>query len=317
VVWQAPLNMASSNCRQAWAVVLAGGDGTRLQELTRRISGDSRPKQFCPLFGGKSLLLQTRERILPLFRQERTMLVVTRAHEAFYRGELLDVDESRIVLQPGNRGTAAAIALSLLRIAKREGDALVAFFPCDHYYANDAAFIRIVDQTMESVREHRKSIFLVGAEAHYPEIEYGWIETGPTIPNAQAIPLLAVHRFWEKPSLRKARSLWRRGCLWNTFVTIGRAAAFLEALQVQLPDVLESLTSNDLDSAYRELVPADFSREVLTPLAHRLLVVRDTASGWADLGNPNRVIQTLVRNSIEPAWLADAQGVSPAGAGVV
>jgi mannose-1-phosphate guanylyltransferase len=121
--------------------------------------------------------------------------------------------------------------------------------------------------------------------------------------------LLRVYRFWEKPSLSKAHSLWRLGCLWNTFVTIGRAGALLELLRSQVPHLLERLGENDLESVYQAIEPADFSRDVLTPSAHRLLVVRDAASGWADLGNPNRVGATLVKNRVEPAWLYDATNV--------
>jgi hypothetical protein len=64
-------------------------------------------------------------------------------------------------------------------------------------------------------------------------------------------PAFGVRRFWEKLSLRKARGLWRRGCLWNTFVTIGRAGAFLELLRSQVRRLLERLSGNDLDSAYQ------------------------------------------------------------------
>ena len=60
--------------RDAWAVILAGGDGTRLQKLTSKIAGDSRPKQFCRIFGNKSLLGHTRERLRPIFRETRTVV---------------------------------------------------------------------------------------------------------------------------------------------------------------------------------------------------------------------------------------------------
>jgi len=101
-----------------------------------------------------------------------------------------------------------------------------------------------------------------------------------------------------------------RGCLWNTFVTIGRARVFLELLRSQVPDVMTQMAAarmanDELDAIYREIRAVDFSREVLAPLPHRLLVVRDAASGWTDLGNPRRVIDTLVRNRIEPPWLSE------------
>jgi mannose-1-phosphate guanylyltransferase len=87
---------------------------------------------------------------------------------------------------------------------------------------------------------HPDSIVLLGAAADYAEVEYGWIEPGPAISHGP-IALLGVNRFWEKPSLQHARALLRRGCLWNTFVTAGRASTFLDLLCSQVPDVVLSL----------------------------------------------------------------------------
>jgi mannose-1-phosphate guanylyltransferase len=101
--------------------------------------------------------------------------------------------------------------------------------------------------------EHPMSLILLGAQADYPQVEYGWIEPGQAI---LELLLSRVNRFWEKPSLQKARALLRRGCLWNTFVTVGRAETFLELLCAEIPDVVSTiaaaLTYKDLDSAYGE-----------------------------------------------------------------
>ena len=78
--------------QQVWGVVLAGGDGTRLRSLTQLISGEDRPKQFCHVYGGKTLLAQTRARLAPAIHPERTAFVLVKAHEKFYRSELADVD---------------------------------------------------------------------------------------------------------------------------------------------------------------------------------------------------------------------------------
>src|SRR6185295_13677360 len=91
-------------------VLLAGGDGTRLQALTKRIEGDARPKQFCRILGDETLLTQTRRRISPLFDRDKMITVVTKKHEEFYSRELHDWPSTAIVAQPENRGTGVAIA---------------------------------------------------------------------------------------------------------------------------------------------------------------------------------------------------------------
>src|SRR6202158_662969 len=130
--------------RNHWAVVLAGGDGTRLQSLTLKIAGDRRPKQFCSFFGGETLLTQTRARLESLFHVDRELFVVTRSHETYYREELRNVDKSRIISQPLNRGTGVAVAVALVHVLQRDPDAIVVLVPCDHYYSNEEGFRRAV-----------------------------------------------------------------------------------------------------------------------------------------------------------------------------
>src|ERR1700719_4219052 len=141
-----------------WAVVLAGGDGTRLQSLTLKIAGDQRPKQFCSFFGGETLLTQTRARLESLFHVDRELFVVTRSHETYYREELRNVEDSRIIPQPLNRGTGVAAAVALLHILQRDADAVVVFVPCDHYYSDTEAFGRAVRSAISGAEQNPNSI---------------------------------------------------------------------------------------------------------------------------------------------------------------
>jgi len=111
-----------------WGVILAGGDGTRLLPLTRRISGDDRPKQFCALTGGETLLDQTRRRVSGMIVDRQTLFLLTQTHERFYADQLAGVAEERLLIQPYNHGTAPAIAYSLTHIDRVDPDAVVAFF---------------------------------------------------------------------------------------------------------------------------------------------------------------------------------------------
>jgi mannose-1-phosphate guanylyltransferase len=302
--------MRSTACshRNSWAVLLAGGDGTRLQSLTQTIAGDLRPKQFCELFGGKTLLTQTQERVASLFCPSRTLCVFTQSHEHYFRK--LDVDAAATLVQPENRGTAIAICTALLHISRQEPDALVSLFPCDHFYANNEAFAEMVRFAGAYAGKRPKMVVILGAQAHYPETEYGWIDPGRQIPG-NGVPLLSVNKFWEKPDLSTAQTLLNRGCMWNTFVTIGYARTLLQLMSSQSPYTTSRLagavSANELKAAYREVRSVDFSRDVLTHLPHRLLVVRDVASGWTDLGTPARVADALVKNAIETVWLGEFQ----------
>ena len=155
----------------------------------------------------------------------------------------------------------------------------------------------------------------MGAKAHYPEVEYGWIELGSTISHTPT-SLMQVLRFWEKPSLSQAEALLYSGCVWNTFLTVGCASTFLDLIRSQMPDVVlsldKALAKNGLEAAYPLMPAVDLSRQVLTPQPHRLLALLDATSGWADLGSPTRVMDILARNKIQPGWLRDGHGLSKA-----
>src|SRR5262249_12566628 len=193
----------------------------------------------------------------------------------------------RILVQPQNRGTGAAITLALFRILQSDPNSVVAFFPCDHYYSDECAWAATVQAAMTYARQHPESLILLGAEAHYPEVEYGWIEPGQSMAGLPNLPLSRVNQFCEKPSLSDAYALMRRGCLWNTFVTLGRVQTFVNLVRAQIPDVADSmaqaLASDCLDFAYERMPAVDFSRDVLAGDPRRLMVVHDYASGWADL----------------------------------
>jgi len=296
-----PQHITNLQKRSPWAVLLAGGEGIRLRTLTAKISGDSRPKQFCCLLGDKSLLLQTHERVAQVFREDHTMFVVTQAHERWYGQDLKYAPTRNIIAQPLDRGTGVAMATALLQILARDANAIVSFFPCDHFYSDDAAFTETVKFGLAAAEEHPDFIALIGAEATSPDIEYGWIEPGPSIPNMPNRRLMRVARFWEKPTALRASELLQQGCLWNTFVSVGLADTFLELLCSQVPNVVFSLSQNPM--AYETVRSVDFSRDVMANEPHRLLVIQDDTSGWADLGNPSRLIEILRSNHLEPAWM--------------
>jgi mannose-1-phosphate guanylyltransferase len=296
-----------------WAVILAGGEGVRLRSLTRVVTGDDRPKQFCPLLGGKTLLAHTRERTAHGISPDRTLFVLMKAHERFYADELAGVPSARMVVQPCNRGTLPAILCALLRIRRDNPEAVVAFFPSDHHYANGRNFMAGVDLAFGAAETDTDSIILLGAPATHPETDYGWIEAEAALSSRAHNGLLRVKRFVEKPSKQVASDLLNRGCVWNTFVMAGRAETFLNAIRSRAAELCQSFESvlaqsgSDMDSImkaiYASLPVSDLSSQVLAACPERLRVLCLGNVGWSDLGNPRRLIEVLARDGEKNDWL--------------
>lgn len=298
-----------------WALLLAGGDGTRLRALTRRVSGDARPKQFCPLLDGDTLLNRTRRRVDLLSRADQQVVVVTRSHEPYYRSLVTDLAPGRLVVQPRNRGTAPGLLYPLLRVAELAGDPTLAIFPSDHFVDDDPAFMGTVSAVVDAARARPGLVTLLGIEAASPEAEYGWIEPAETPLPIDGEPVFPIRRFWEKPSPELARQLFARECLWNSFVMVGRVSAFLDLVAAAAPDLMRAFQPIRLaigtpresavaERVYAALPEANFSECVLVPSAARLGVVRMKGVEWSDWGNAERVLGTIARMGLRPLPIA-------------
>ncbi len=152
-----------------WAVILAGGDGARLKNLTRHIAGDERPKQFCSVLGHGTLLEETQRRVALQLAPDRTLYVVNRAHENFYSQPLAKQNAENLVVQPGNRGTAPAFLYGLLRIAREDPNAVVAFFPSDHYVSDNDFFMAQIRTALDTVHERLELVVLLGLDPNVPK----------------------------------------------------------------------------------------------------------------------------------------------------
>jgi mannose-1-phosphate guanylyltransferase len=287
-----------------WAIILAGGDGTRLRPLTRVIAGDERPKQFCAILGNETLLDQTRGRVALAVPPAQTLFVLTRTHKPFYEPLLSGVPRERLIVQPRNAGTAPAILYSLLRLSKADPSSVVAFFPSDHYFSDDAAFMSHVEAAFKAARARDDMVILLGIEPEGPEGEYGWIEPAPPGLSKSADALNWVRRFWEKPTPEFARGLLERGCLWNSFVMVGRVSAFLKMIGDAAPELSErfnalvpALTTSEEEKAagelYSQLGDVNFSHHVLAARPRSLAVLRVGGLTWSDLGKPQRVLSMM------------------------
>jgi mannose-1-phosphate guanylyltransferase len=310
--------------RKRWGVILAGGDGVRLQPLTKFICGDDRPKQFCPVFGDKTLLGQTLDRAKLSIPPDQILVSLAGYHCKFYSRET-SLPPSQRIVQPINKGTAPPIVHSLLSIAQVDPQALVAILPSDHYYYDERAFVSALESAFEAAEDQMDSVVLLGVRPAYPELEYGWIETGAPL-GREGSELYRVRKFHEKPQAQIARTLFEQGAVWNTFVMVGHVQAFLEMVRATVPDLLNEVSQARLwkgeethieYSVYMHISTSGFSHEVLSAETERLLVLRLNDAGWSDLGDPLRVVSAIHESGSEPGWFKKwnhAKSVAATGA---
>jgi len=309
-----------------WGVVLAGGEGRRLLDLTRAIHGQDLPKQFAVIDGRRSLLQETLARIGPIVPSSRTVVVVRVEYEALARRQTAAFDGIEIVAQPHDRGTGPGVLLPLARVLAHDPEALVAIFPSDHHVTDPAPFLAAVRRAADAARRHPLRVFLLGAVPTGPEVEYGWIVPDPGLPDDEPEVERRVLAFVEKPPGDLARRLHATGALWNTFVMVGTVPAYWNLARHLLPEHAAMFTAYAAeiggpreaavrDLIYRMMKPANFSREILERTGD-LGVIRLHGSGWTDWGTTRRVLLSLEGTPAHPALLrrlAEAGGAPAPG----
>ena len=300
------------NRESEWAVILAGGDGTRLKSLTRKIAGDERPKQFCSVLGKKTLLEETRARAALELARQRTLYVVNRTMNRtmprFWETSRRAIWWCNPAIAAPRRQFFTACCESPPWILTR----VVAFLPSDHYVSDNEKFMAHIRAALETARRRTDLVILLGLDPESPEVEYGWIE--PAEPIRGQSRIYAVRRFWEKPNQLLAQVLQLRGCLWNSFVMVASVQALLGIVESAIPQLYTSFIglapflgtpeeTNLIRTLYERMTEANFSHQVLAHRPEQLAVLKVTGVRWNDLGEPKRVLASLSMAGIRPHWL--------------
>jgi mannose-1-phosphate guanylyltransferase len=285
----------------AWAIVLAGGEGSRLHGLTTDASGVAVPKQYCSLTGGQSLLIDTVQRAASVVEPNHICVVVAAQHRRWWEPMCSKMPKSNIIVQPRNCGTGNGVLLPLLHILARDHGARIVLLPSDHYVGDEPALASSLRQAVGALEEHRDELLLLGMHPDDADPDLGYIIPGHNIgPN-----IYRVERFVEKPSRAAARQLLDQGALWNALIVATRARALLDLFMTSQPDVVAKMhfaVAEDLRSSpnapaativYRDLPNIDLSSQILQGTEAKLRVIKANRCGWSDLGTPKRLGETL------------------------
>ncbi|NJO42769.1 MAG: mannose-1-phosphate guanylyltransferase [Cyanobacteria bacterium CRU_2_1] len=290
-------------------VILAGGKGERFWPLSRR----QRPKQFLCLDGSdRSLLQATADRLRDLADGVEGLWVITASHIAeIVQKQLPDLPFENLLVEIEGRDTAPAVAWATLEIARRYGEeAMVGFFPADHWIGDRMAFYQTLKAAEELAKTHG-AIATLGITPTYPATGYGYIEQGDKVGLFNDCPGYKVSRFTEKPDLATAESFLASGRFsWNGGMFIFPAGVMLQELRTYAPEILMPLEEQG-SSCYPSLpkLSIDYAVMEKTQKAH----VVPVTFKWDDLGDWN-AIDRLLKNGKPNVELAQHVGLDTEGA---
>ena len=303
------LNDAPSSADR-WGIILSGGNGTRLRDLVFHRRADYLPKQYLNFIGKRSMLEHTLHRAEKLIPAQKLLIVIAKEHLQFdeVRRQIASRPRECIIIQPQNKDTGAGILLPLMHLHKRDPTAIVTVFPSDHFILEEDLFMRHVERAFRIVESDGARIVLLGTEPNEPDPEYGYILYGGRIDNPDLDGGRTVEMFVEKPSADAAKTIMRKGALWNTLVLVVTCKTLLQAIKRATPELYRSFepiqdaigTPDEqrvIERAYEKLPSLNFSKGVLETLSYenrqnlRVLPVRGVT--WKDWGTSDRLSKTL------------------------
>jgi mannose-1-phosphate guanylyltransferase len=223
------MNQPDSRERRVYAVILAGGRGTRFWPRSRR----SLPKQLLPVVGDTSLLSQTVERLAPLVPPERVWVLTSELLRNQTLAQIPQVPPAQILAEPVQRNTGPAIALAAHLIGQQDPGAVFGVFPSDHFISKPSVYLRVIERAFQAARQEQ--LIVLGIRPRWPETGYGYIEF-PRVRKLTAARPYPVVRFREKPKLPQARRFVNAGhFLWNSGTFFWRADVIARSIERFMP----------------------------------------------------------------------------------
>ena len=289
-------------------VILCGGAGTRLWPLSRELY----PKQLLALVDDYSLLQNTITRCAGHPDVTAPMLVCNEEHRFLVAEQLrkIEVEASRIILEPEGRNTAPAVALAAHEAMKTDDDAILVVLPSDHVIHKTTLFLEALTTAIDLAKDDALVTF--GVVPDKPETGYGYIKKGMATGAA-----FKVDKFVEKPDVATASEFFQSGLYyWNSGMFVFKASAYLKELAVQTPRIAEAMAkatanaSADLDftrvnaEAFKSSPADSIDYAVMEHTADALVVPLD--AGWSDIGSWDALWQISEKDEHNNTLVGDA-----------
>ena len=282
-----------------YAVIMAGGGGTRLWPISRKET----PKQLLPLLGKETLFQSTVSRLEEIFPPERILVVTVADQAREMQKQVPAIPLENYLIEPAPRGTASVVALAAAVLQKRDPQAIMAIQTSDHYIRNRDLFHYLISAAFDVAQKNY--LVTLGITPTYPSTGYGYIQQGASLDGNYKYPVYTVKRFKEKPDEETAQQLLRSGDhSWNSGMFVWRVDTILAEVQRQMPQLFEVVTkiSAAWDTPKRnEVVQANWkslkSQTIdygVMEKAEKVAVLPAGGLGWSDVGSWDSLFDVLL-----------------------
>ncbi len=281
-----------------YAVIMAGGGGTRLWPLSHK----GKPKQMLTLGEDLSLYQMAIDRLQGVFPPERILVVTVREQAEMLQAQRSDIPPENYLIEPMPRGTASVVGFAAMALKQRRPDAIMAILTADHIIKNEDKFRSVLEAAYEVA--NKDYLVTLGIEPTSPSTGYGYIERGEPIGSFDGFDAYKVVRFKEKPDKRLAREFLAEGDHdWNSGMFIWKTELILAEIERQMPELGQALSriSAAWNSDERAEVIRNEWKDIKTQTvdygimegAHRVAVLAADDLGWSDIGSWDSVYDVM------------------------
>jgi mannose-1-phosphate guanylyltransferase len=272
-----------------YAVIMAGGSGTRLWPLSRK----SQPKQALRLIGERTMFQHTIDRLDPLFPMERIFVVTSATIAEVLRPQVPDLPAANFILEPSGRDSAPAAGLAAIRLLAEDPHATMVMLTADHYIADAGHFRSALAAAVELAADG--TIVTLGIRPTHPATGYGYVKAGEALTIIDGFRVYRSAGFTEKPNLATAIRFIEDGRYsWNSGMFIWRADRLMAEFRSQLPDLYTSLVSIKADlgtSSEEGVLHAEWEGIRRVSIDYGIMERADNVAvipvelGWSDIGS--------------------------------
>lgn len=274
---------------RAYAVILAGGVGKRLNPLSK----PSRPKPFLSVTkDNKTIFRKTIDRIKKIIPEQNIAVVANRRSSRLVKKDFPNISKDNLLLEKIPRNTAPAIALAALALKNRCPDTIMIVLPADHYIGNERVYINTVEKGIDFVDRNPSALVTIGLRPIFPATRYGYIRVEGRSPYLKPCraggtrgKIYKVTGFVEKPDIKTAEKFLKDGAyLWNTGTFIFKATTFLDAIRTFASDIYGGLKDlRKIDERYETLPDISVDYAIMEK-ANNIYCIKGSYL-WEDIGS--------------------------------